>query len=245
MVPRYAVYFAPPASTALGMIGARIVGVDAETGADMPPLRPILEAFPDCRELAREPARYGFHATLKPPFELAQSTTEADLVAEVDRLSMELRSCTIGQLIVSGLSQFVALTPIKTPPELTALATAVVARLDHLRAPLSAHDRLRRKPDRLTERQLGYLDRWGYPFVFDDFRFHMTLTGPMPPDRLASVRQVLEAVFKSEVAEWRSPVVIDALTIFRQSNRDARFRVLSRHPLRGAESGLGCHRAVT
>jgi putative phosphonate metabolism protein len=236
MATRYAVYFSPSPGSALGIFGARIVGVDAETGTDLPPLPLIIEAIPDHRELAQEPARYGFHATLKPPFELAPSVTEVDLVAEVDRLSMTLKPCSIGQLVASVLTRFVALTPIETRAETAALAAAVVQKLDHLRAPLSPQDRSRRDPDRLTERQRGYLDRWGYPFVLDDFRFHMTLTGPVPPDRLASVRQVLETVFQSEVADWQNPVAIDALTIFKQADRQARFRVLSRHALTGTMS---------
>ena len=220
----------------MAIFGARIVGVDAETGDDVPPLQLIMDALPEHGELAQEPARYGFHATLKPPFELAPSVTEADLSAAVDRLSMVLKQCNVGCLIVSALSRFVALTPIETPAEVCALAAAVVQNLDHLRAPLSPQDRSRRNPDRLTERQRVYLDRWGYPFVLDDFRFHMTLTGPVPMDRLASVRQVLEAVYQSDVADWQNPVAIDALTIFKQADRQARFRVLSRHALTGTTS---------
>jgi hypothetical protein len=29
----------------------------------------------------------------------------------------------------------------------------------------------------LNQSQVANLDRWGYPYLFADFRFHMTLTG--------------------------------------------------------------------
>ena len=34
----------------------------------------------------------------------------------------------------------------------------------------------RRGLDSLSERQRGNFERWGYPYIFDEFRFHMTLS---------------------------------------------------------------------
>ncbi|MFC7700888.1 DUF1045 domain-containing protein [Bradyrhizobium sp. GCM10028915] len=43
--------------------------------------------------------------------------------------------------------------------------------------------------------QRAHLVRWGYSYVFDLFRFHMTLTGRVLADTQPKVRQELDAVF--------------------------------------------------
>ena len=47
------------------------------------------------------------------------------------------------------------------------------------RAPLSAADRERRIKAKLSPRQIELMDQWGYPYVLDEYRFHMTLTGAL------------------------------------------------------------------
>ena len=69
--PRYAVYYAPAADSALWRFGSATLGYDALTGEDLPFAVPPgcdLALWPAFTE---EPRRYGFHATLKAPFELA------------------------------------------------------------------------------------------------------------------------------------------------------------------------------
>jgi hypothetical protein len=63
----------------------------------------------------------------------------------------------------------------------------------------------------MSPRQRDNLARWGYPYVFEDFRFHMTLTGPLAERRRAEVRRVLEDRFRPLVD---TPVVVDALALF-------------------------------
>jgi len=233
MKPRYAVYFAPPRSSPLALFGARAIGVDAESGRDVPPSAAISAALPDWRDLVAAPSRYGFHATLKAPFELAPGRSEADLISGVEKLAARLTVVEIGQLEVSTVSRFVALIPQKATSQLAEFAAHIVEELDALRAPLTLSDRDRRRPENLTERQRALLDRWGYPFVLEEFRLHMTLTGVVQYDRIEAVRRVMDAAFRSEVPTWNNPVRIDCLSVFFQPERDARFRVLSRHPLVG------------
>ena len=106
----------------------------------------------------------------------------------------------------------------------------IVQRLNHLRAPLSPEDRVRRRPEQLSPRQIEYLDRWGYHLVLEEFRFHMTLSGPLAVDLQQHVRDVLRDVFRPAL----EPTHIDDVCIFRQADRERKFELLSRHPLRGA-----------
>ena len=69
---------------------------------------------------------------------------------------------------------------------LQALADACVEQLDRFRAPPSDAELARRRRASLTPRQDAMLVRWGYPYVFDTWFFHMTLTRRLTPGRSGS-----------------------------------------------------------
>jgi hypothetical protein len=73
------------------------------------------------------------------------------------------------------------------------------------------------------------LARWGYPWVFDRFRFHMTLTGALPPAEAAAVLAALGPTLAPLLAQ---PVPVGAICHFAEG-ADGRFRVLGRYPLSG------------
>ena len=83
-------------------------------------------------------------------------------------------------------------------------------------------------PAALTPRQRDYLDRWGYPYVFEEFRFHMTLTGRLPAERREPVVAMLRERF---AATGIGPLAIDAIALCRQENPNSRFRVIGRWQL--------------
>jgi putative phosphonate metabolism protein len=233
MTARYAIYFAPAPLSPFQIFGSRLLGYDAYTGESVPHYPSILDQVPNWQLLARVPARYGLHATLKAPFELAPFRTEAELISRIDAATLRLAAIDLEVLAVGKLSDFIALLPRHTPARLYELERAIVKQFDFFRAPMSHADRVRRKPDRLTSRQRAYLDQWGYPFVLEEFRFHMTLSGPIGPQHIDGVRERLEHLFRAEVAGWDAPVTIDAVSIFKQPRRDAAFHIVSRHALRG------------
>jgi Protein of unknown function (DUF1045) len=70
--------------------------------------------------------------------------------------------------------------PRRPTPALAALASHCTTSFDVFRAPMTKKERVRRMASHLSPSQMQNLDRWGYPFVFEDFRFHMTLTVPCP-----------------------------------------------------------------
>lgn len=226
--PRYAIYFAPSAGSALADFGAATLGYDASRGADVPFAALLEQAFPQWRRNVAEPARYGFHATLKAPFTLAPGFEEADLVDAAAAVAGRLMPAVLGPLEVASMHRYVALLP-RDRHAGGALAAGIVSAFEHLRAPLSEADRSRRLETRLSPRQVALLDRWGYPYVMDEFRFHMTLAGPLEPKLLASACEALRRLFSRDL----DPVVIDAISIFKQMSRSQRFVEIGRFPLLG------------
>jgi len=221
---RYAIYFVPAATSALYRFGSAMLGYDAYTGADLPRPADLDIADTDWRTLTEEPRRYGFHATLKAPFRLAPARREDELIAailaftrlphEIPRIAPEVRL----------LGAFTAIVPREPVAALAALATACTTEFDEFRAPLSEQERAHRNPSRLTERQVNHLDHWGYPYVFEDFRFHMTLTGPLPVARREDVPARLAGAFTRACGD--EPIAIDRIGLFKQDDPAARFRVL-------------------
>jgi hypothetical protein len=132
--------------------------------------------------------------------------------------------------VVRTIGRFTALVPAGADDGVTALATDCVETCDRFRAPLTEADRARRMAAGLTPRQIALMDRWGYPYVCEEFRFHMTLTGPLPEPERGPWRARLAAAAGDEVPD---PAIIDALSLVVQDAPAARFRVLARHPLTG------------
>lgn len=227
--PRYAVYYAPAAESALWRFGSAVLGYDALTGEAAPLLVP-----PGCDPatwptFTEEPRRYGFHATLKAPFELAGGRSEEQLRAFARNYAAALESVTLKGLAVAALGSFVALTPSEPSDALQRLAFSLVQAFEPFRAPLSEADRARRLKSPLTPAQHAYLEAYGYPYVGDAFRFHMTLTGSLPSEQAGAVKQALEAAYAAALPA--GPARIDRFALFRQDGRANRFRLLDSYPL--------------
>lgn len=221
--PRYAIYYAPPANSALARFGAELLGYDAVAGCDVPLPAGVVAAAPDWSELTSDPRKYGFHATLKAPFALAPAMEEAGLIAACDSFAAAARAIPVIAPVVRAISGFTAIVPAAPSPDLNALAQDCVEVFDRFRAPMTPADRARRRPELLTPRQVEQLDRFGYPYVREDFRFHMTLTGRLPPPRAAEVLAMLQARFAElDLATLR----IDRIVLSRQHDAHSRFRIV-------------------
>ena len=226
---RYAIYYAPAPDSPLWEYGCRVIGYDAAFGGPVAPFAELVEPAMRWSEHAAEPARYGFHATLKAPFHLAPGQTEVALETAVASLAGGCPAVPLGELQVRAMTKFVALVPVQPSAHLNLLEQAMVRELDKFRAPLTPQDRARRRPAKLSPRQLASLERWGYPFVCEDFRFHMTLAGPLEPDRLTYAVEILSQLYK----HFAEPVRVDDVCIFKQLSPDAPFTIMARHPLSG------------
>lgn len=227
-MPRYAIYFVPDRSSGLARFGASVLGTDPCTGAAVPFADHPVFLDPAAHRWSEEPRKYGFHATLKAPFELREGESEATLAAFARTFAAGRGSVTIPRLEVGALGHFLALVPAAPSAALDELAAACVRGFEPFRAPLAPADRERRLRASLSPRQIAYLDRWGYPYVFEEFRFHMTLTGPLPEEQRERLRGVLTELYSA----FDAPVRIDALSLCRQAARDEPFTLIERFPLR-------------
>lgn len=227
--PRYAIYYAPVPGSALDDFGAQLLGYDAHNGDDLPFPGDVTLARPDWRELTQDPRKYGFHATLKAPMTLAPGRTEAELAAACESFAGTARSIPVIAPVVDSISGFIAVVPARPSATLLQLAADVTREFDSFRAPLTAEDRARRNPARLTPRQCDYLDRWGYPYVMEEFRFHMTLTSRLESERREPVMAMLRSRF---IATGLTTLAIDRIALFRQDHADSQFRIVTSCGLR-------------
>jgi putative phosphonate metabolism protein len=217
---RYAIYYAPEAGD-FADFAASWLGWDAEAGtARTHPDLPLPVA-----ELTATPRKYGIHATLKPPFRLNFSVNDLD--AALLELSGRLAPVNLDGLELAQLASFLALRPVGDLAALHDLAAAVVTGLDHLRAPLTPAERARRRPEALSDHQRDLLDRWGYPYVLDEFRFHITLTGSLSAPRLAEVQTVLRPILEPILPR---PFPIRQICLFGEAE-DGRFHLMRRYQL--------------
>jgi putative phosphonate metabolism protein len=227
--PRYALYYAPAADSALWRFGSATLGYDAVTGADIGfAIPPDCEAL-DWSEMTAEPRRYGFHATLKAPFELAPGRNEGALRAFARNYVAGRPPVRLAGLSVNALGRFIALTPSEPSDELQRFAFDIVQAFEPFRAPLSQADLARRLQSPLTPAHRAYLEAYGYPYVGDAFRFHMTLTGSLPDEQVAPVKAALTTAYAQAVPA--SAALIDRVAIFKQASRSSRFVLLDSIPL--------------
>lgn len=222
---RYALYFVPPEESPLWRFGTSIIGYDSVSGRETPVPEELAKVI--APDLMNEPQRYGFHATLRAPFELAKGVVIADLLKAITALAQQCAPIDAGELHADLMGGFVALTCRTDPSELTALAQRCVEHVEPFRAPLSQTDRERRLSAPLTPRQIDLLNRYGYPYVLEQFKFHMTLTGRLPEDAKTSVLDIIRNMYAPVADHLR----IVEVTLLEQPWRDARFRVVQRFPL--------------
>lgn len=179
---RYAVYFAPAPGTLGWLAGSHWLGRCAAQLQPLPQLDIQGVAKEDLHRLTAAPRRYGWHGTLRAPFVLSPGVDWATLHHAVQAVASSLQPFTLPPMQIERLDDFLALVPMAsaaTQAAIHAVAAACVTQLQPLAAPLPPAELARRRAGGLTPRQDALLQRWGYPFVLEEFRFHMSLTGPL------------------------------------------------------------------
>lgn len=204
------------------------------------PARPELRAFgpSELDDLTSAPAVYGFHGTVVPPFHLADDGPHAldDLDRVVHELAARIAPIVVPSLRIGMLGAFVAFRPAEPCAPLDRLAAECVTRLAPLRRPPDDLDVVRRRRAGLTPRQEELLVEWGYPYVFDEFRYHMTLTRDLAPAEVADVLAAAQHWFGELDG---APYVVDDLTVLVQTGRGEPFVEHARHALGAGGSPPG------
>lgn len=230
MPQRYGLYFAPAATSELWRLAAEWLGRNPLTGA-ADETRIAGLSFERRFALTVSARRYGFHATLKAPMTLGAKLEGKDLDRAIKAWVETVAPVDIGPIVLRPIEGFLALVPDVQARALTDFVQKVVADFDGFRAPASEADRAKRiAASKLTPRQIELLDEFGYPYVMEQFRFHMTLT-----DRLQAADQVEAA---AAAASWFAPVIgkdllLDRLVLFHEAEPGAPFIRLRDYLLKG------------
>lgn len=232
MTTRYAIFYAPDGE-------ARAAGESWLGRGVNPALPPPVPAVPDgwtrdeVDAITRNAWRYGFHATLKAPFRLAPGRDAAELTERLAVFAAKRPPVVAPDLRLGRLGPFYALVPGRPSDELHALASDAVREFDDLRAPLDEAEIARRRPDRLGERERELLHSWGYPYVHDRFRFHMTLTDPVPEPHRTRVEPALRRHFAHLLGR---DLALGSLSLFVEPEPGRPFLLVSSYPFtKGAQ----------
>jgi putative phosphonate metabolism protein len=225
---RFAVYYAPSSESSWWRAGCEWLGRDPESGVVFTPHQPATLSCPTS-DLTRAPQRYGWHGTLVAPFRLADGVTQRDLLRAARTWAHTRQSFTL-KVEAARLGDFVALRPATSDCDeaMRALASDALRMLTTLRAAPSPADLERRLAAPLTERQRELVVEWGYPYVFDEFRFHMTLSDSLDS---AVARDALVAHWHEEATRL-GPLQIDGAALFVEPAPGAPFVLWQRLPFR-------------
>jgi hypothetical protein len=210
---RVALYFAPREDHPLWQAGSDWLGRDARLQARLTPW---------ARDAVSAPWHYGFHATLAAPMALRDPALAADFDGALTRLAAGIVCFAMPDLEVAALGDFLALRPREPLGDghaLRGLADACVHFADTWRAPLGQAELSRRLRGDLGQRQRRHVEWHGYAHVFEDWRFHMTLSNSFgPPQHLASpaaqvLRQAAQDHFSVALA---APLLCEDICLFEQ-----------------------------
>jgi len=225
---RYAVYFVPPADAPWARWASNWLGRDIVSGASV--------AFPDTPDLplpvstiTATPRKYGLHATIKPPMRLANGTTIDALSDALATLCRRRAPVLTDGLVLRAKGQFLALCPTGNLTALNQLAADSVTELDRFRAPASEAELTKRRKRCLSAAQEANLLQWGYPYVLDEFRCHITLTGRLPTEAVGPVTAALNSMLSPMLPQ---PFQMADLAIAGE-DRAGQFHLIQRYPLTG------------
>jgi hypothetical protein len=230
---RYALYFAPRPESPWWKAGCQWLGRDPLTDADssQPDEQPEIPGLPRLllAKLTSDARRYGFHATLKAPFRLQSGFTEAHLLAMTEAFCAAQRPMFVPDVEVGMIGKTLALRAAGDTHSIDALALRCLQYFDLLRAAPTAEEQRKYRSRGLSAREEELLQRWGYPYTEEHFRFHMSLSddlSELDAEAIAAMHTAAEAHFAH--AHASEPLGIDGLTIFREVERGAPFHAWKR-----------------
>jgi len=212
MSARCAIYYSPEPASELGHFGHTWLA-DAR--------------YHSCTQ---SPRFYGFHGTLKAPFELAAPYTLDDVLQCAEQWAAQQQAFELLALEPQVLGNFVALMSKVPDQALHQLADQCVQVFDSFRAPLTPADLQKRPDSQLSMREAELRRRWGYPYVLDQYRFHMTLTDTLSD---GIIRDVLLEVLSERMTHIRTRPRCDSICLFMQPNRATPFTEIQRFPFGG------------
>ena len=222
---RVALYYAPAEDDPLWSRANAWLGRDPASGAAVEQ-----PAVPGLARITSDAASYGFHATLRPPMRLRDGVSYAAFLDTTRDVAAGIPPFALPPLVVTDLFGFLALTETEPSTALQACADACIAGVDHLRAPPDTAELARRRRIGLAAAEDANLRRWGYPYVFATWFFHMTLTCKLTEAEHSQFRPEAEAWFEDVLEEPRR---IRDVAVFVQRATGEAFDLVERVKLGG------------
>ena len=224
---RYALYFAPEPNSLWWRVGCQWLGRDASTMSEL--TQPAISGMTNVQmhTLTADARRYGFHATLKAPFRLAQAYDIQQLDAALSSFCEQQESFILPTPQVQWMGNFLALRPGTECAEINALATACVRHFHHFSAALTTSEITRRAKQTLSQRQRDLLLRWGYPYTEEEFRFHLTLSDTQKDLHSATSTQLRDAAV--QYFSINEVLKISSIALFHEERMRADFKLLKHY----------------
>lgn len=226
---RFAVYYAPSRDTAWWETGCRWLGRDPESAEtfEVPEIVALRARGVDLRALSVAPSRYGWHGTLVAPARCAAGVTPASVLAHAQAWARDQRAFEL-DVEAAALGRFVAIRPstADAAASIGALAANALEAFAPLRQMPTQAEMQRRLDADLSPRQRELLARWGYPYVLDEFRFHMTLSDSLRDD---AEREALLGWWRERLPSL-GPLVIDSAALYVEPQPGAPFALWARLP---------------
>lgn len=227
---RFAIYWAPLPNSPLADFGRSWLGSDNESGLLLPQRNACgLDASLAERAIA-SPRRYGLHGTLKAPMRLSDGRTAEELVEALRAFAFRRRPFRAGPLQLTRFARYLALTPQAPLADLDWLAQECETAFNTFRAPLDEAETARRMKPYMSETQRGFVAAFGYPYILSEFRFHITLAGPLDEENLSRVQQALAPAVAHLCSD---PFEVRDIILFGDPGDGAPFRLIARFPLGG------------
>jgi len=234
MTERFALYVSPPAKSLLYQKASTWLQYDAYTGKSTESFNSVNFSLdqPAYEIHIKNAAKYGFHATLKPPFRLKEGQSQEQLIQAIYDFCIEKKPIDCGKLQLTTLGNFITLGLEKPCQQLNTLAQQCVETFEPFRAELNSQEFQKRNPEKLTRRQQVLLNQWGYPYVDDEYRFHLTLTDSLPTEQLEVVKNHLHELFLPVLDR---NIQVNAVHLFHQENEQSHFKVIRSFPFSGLD----------
>ncbi len=197
---RFAVYFVPPPQSPLAAAANRWFGDHPGAAAADTQKRRLAPQRYRC--ILAGPRHYGFHATIQPPFHPAKGVSQELISSALEHLCCRHQPFLLPPLVITFMHTFFCLRPAATTPELSALAAETVQTLLVLRQPPDEAEKEKRRAANLSSRQEKILQKWGYPYLMEEYRFHLSLTGKIDDEgEIPALLQDLKEIFAAAAQE--------------------------------------------
>jgi hypothetical protein len=225
---RYAIYYTPQPGTPLAAFGRSWFG-RANDGVTLQAFSAAGLTSTAVPKQSSAPSGYaGLHSVFKAPFALRDGVGPDAIKARLISFARRRRPVDTGPLTLARAGRYLVLRPIEPRPALDWLAAQCLAAFDGFARPASRAERDAHQSPHLNDHQRVLLKSFGDPHVLSEYRFHVTLTGPLETAHLERIAQALWPMLEEICA---TGVAVDGLSLFGEATAGKAMRLIGRYRL--------------